>query len=361
MTSDRRAADLRTLTLATGLVVLVGLIAWPSIVGRIQYAKTRAELAAIRDAALGDVLTVVGKMFTPLARAIGPTVVNVTSRRRVTTFEDETGALRGHLPAGVTEERFGSGLIVDAGGLIVTNNHVVRMSDEIEVTLADGQQFNAKLVDSDEAIDLAILSIDATDLPAAIWRDSDTIEVGEMVWAIGNPFGLDHTLTRGIISALHRRVTSDPLQEFLQTDASINPGNSGGPLVDVHGHVMGITTAIQSRNYSGIGFAIPSNVARETVLRIGDVERGYLGMTLQPTAPTVKGVLVTGVEPGSPAALAGIRPGDFVVSYDGEPVVEPAEIPLRSTRTPIGERVPVGLVRDGRPETVVVQVGRRPR
>jgi S1-C subfamily serine protease len=365
MTSDRRAADLRTLALATGLVVLVGLLAWPSFVGRIQYAKTRAELAAIRDAASQAELRSVGKLFTTLARVIGPTVVNVTSKRRVITIADEIAALRGLPAAGATDVQVGSGVIVDAGGVIVTNYHVVASSQEIDVTLADGRRFTAVLAGADPATDLAVLRIDATDLPAAAWGDSDTIEVGEMVWAIGNPFGLDRTLTYGIVSAVGRRgVLESPYQEFLQTDASINPGNSGGPLVDVHGRVMGITTAIVGRNYTGIGFAIPSNTARDVsaaILQSGYVERGYLGMALQATPPTATGVLVAGVEPDSPAALAGIRPGDLVVSYDGEPVAEPAELVLHTTRTPIGERVAVGLVRDGRPETVVVQVGRRPR
>lgn len=365
MTASRRAANLRTLLLSTGLAGLVALIAWPSFVGRMQYAKTRGELAAIRDAAAQAELRSVGKLFTTLARVIGPTVVNVTSKRRVTTIADEIAALRGLAPAAATDEQVGSGVIVDAGGVIVTNYHVVANSEEVDVTLADGRRFTAMLVGADAATDLAVLRIDATELPAAAWGDSDTIEVGEMVWAIGNPFGLDRTLTYGIVSAVGRRgVLESPYQEFLQTDASINPGNSGGPLVDVHGRVVGITTAIVGRNYSGIGFAIPSNTAREVsraILESGYVERGYIGMALQATPPSVTGVLVAGVEPGSPAALAGIKPGDLVVSYDGEPVAEPPELVLQTTRTPIGERVAVGIVRDGRQQTVVVQVGRRPR
>jgi serine protease Do len=364
VSSDLRAANRRTLLLATGLVVLVGLIAWPSFLGRMQYAKTRAELAAIRDAASRAELQSVGKLFTTLARIIGPTVVNVTSKRRVITIADEIAALRGIATQGATDEQVGSGVIVDAGGVIVTNYHVVANSEEIDVTLADGRRFTATLVGADAATDLAVLRIDATDLPAAAWGDSDSVEVGEMAWAIGNPFGLDRTLTYGIVSAVGRRgVLESPYQEFLQTDASINPGNSGGPLVDVHGRVIGITTAIVGRNYTGIGFAIPSNLARDVsgaILQSGHVERGYLGMALQGTPPTVTGVLVVGVEPGSPAALAGIRSGDLVVSYDGKPVAEPAELVLETTRTPVGEQVPLGVVRDGREERVVVQLGRRP-
>ncbi len=355
----------QTVVLFAGLVVLVALITWPSLMGRVQYARTRAELAAIRDAAAQAELKSVGKMFTTLARIIGPTVVNVTSKRRLTTVADEILAMRGLRPSGMTAEEVGSGVIVERDGVIVTNYHVVANSSEIDVALSDGRRFTAQLKGADAATDLAVLTIDADDLPVATWGDSDQVEAGEMVWAIGNPFGLDRTITYGIVSAVGRRgVLESPYQEFLQTDAAINPGNSGGPLVDVHGRVMGITTAIVGKDYSGIGFAIPSNTARKVcreILQDGYVERGYLGMALTSSPPAVTGVLVAAVEPQSPAALAGIRPGDLVVSFDGAPVAEPAGLVLQLTRTPIGEKIPLGVVRDGTEQTVVVQVGRRPR
>ena len=366
MTVDTaQAANRRTLLLVAGFVALVGLIAWPSFVGRMHYARTRAEIAAIRDAASGAELSAVGKLFTTLPRLIGPAVVNVTSQRRVVSVADEIAALRGFTPTGVTDEEVGSGVIIEKDGVIVTNYHVVANSDEIDVTLADGRRFQARLVGADPASDLAVLRIDAHDLPTAIWGDSDTVEVGEMVWAIGNPFGLDRTLTYGIVSAVGRRgVLDSPYQEFLQTDASINPGNSGGPRVDVHGRIMGITTAIVGKDYSGIGFAIPSNTARAVSLAIlesGYVERGYVGMALRASGPAEFGVLVAAVEPKSPAEVAGIRPGDLVVSFDGEPVAEPVALVLHLTRTPIGERVPLGIVRGGTEAGVTIQVGRRPR
>jgi S1-C subfamily serine protease len=354
-----------TVPLFLGLVALVGLIVWPSLAGRVQYAKTRAELSAIRDAAAGAELTSVGKLFTTLARLIGPAVVNVTSQRRVLTVADEIAALRGLAPTGATAESLGSGVIVAEDGVIVTNYHVVANSDTIEVTLADSRKFTAALVGADAATDLAVLRIDAGRLPIAAWGDSDTVEVGEMVWAMGSPFGLDRTITYGIVSAVGRRgVLESPYQEFLQTDAAINPGNSGGPLVDVHGRVMGITTAIVGRDYTGIGFAIPSNTAREVcaaILDSGHVERGYLGMALRPTPPDVSGVLVAGVEPRSPAALAGVRPGDLVVRFDGEEVTDPAALVLLLTRVPVGNRATVDVVREGKPLSVDVRVGRRPR
>jgi len=360
-------ANVRTLILFLGFVTLVGLLVWPSLAGRIQYAKTRAELSAIRDAAAGAELRAVGKLFTTLARVIGPAVVNVTSKKRVHTLADEIAALRGESPAGATNESVGSGVIVESDGVIVTNYHVVSQSDEIDVTLADGRRYKASLVGADAATDLAVLRVDAKDLPKADWADSDTAEVGEMVWAIGNPFGLDRTITYGIVSAVGRRgVVDNPFQEFLQTDASINPGNSGGPLVDVDGHVMGITTAIVGKGFRGIGFAIPSNTARrvcDEIRMTGHVERGYLGMALRELPPGLSagpGAAVAAVEPKSPAAEAGVKPGDVVLSFDGEEITEPAELVLLLTRAPVGADVPLEVIRDGEQMTITVRVGRRP-
>jgi len=364
--TDQRAASRRTLLLFAGFVTLIGLIVWPSMAGRIQYAKTRAELSAIRDAAAGAELKSVGKLFTTLARVIGPSVVNVTSKRRVHTLADEIAALRGEATAGATDESVGSGVIVESDGVIITNYHVVSQSEEIDVALADGRRFKAELVGADAATDLAVLRIKATDLPKADWADSDTAEVGEMVWAIGNPFGLDRTITYGIVSAVGRRgVVANPFQEFLQTDASINPGNSGGPLVDVHGHVMGITTAIVGKGFRGIGFAIPSNTARrvcDEIRATGHVERGYLGMALRelPQGAAGPGAVVAAVEPQSPAAQAGVKTGDVVLRFDGEVITEPATLVLLLTRSPVGAAVPVKIIRDGEPMTITVRVGRRP-
>jgi S1-C subfamily serine protease len=368
MDGDRRGGITgRTALLFLGLVGLVGLIVWPSFVGRMQYAKTRGELAAIRDAAAGAELTSVGKLFTTLARLIGPAVVNVTSKRRVLTIADEIASLRGLKPVGATSESVGSGVLVAENGVIVTNYHVVANSDTIEITLADGRTFTADMVGADAATDLAVLRIDARGLPTAAWGDSDTVEVGEMVWAMGNPFGLDRTITYGIVSAVGRRgVVDNPFQEFLQTDASINPGNSGGPLVDVHGHVMGITTAIVGKGFRGIGFAIPSNTARrvcDEIRTTGHVERGYLGMALRelpPGFPGGPGAAVAAVEPKSPADEAGVRPGDVVLTFDGEEITEPAALVLLLTRAPVGAEVPMEIVRDGKQETISVRVGRRP-
>jgi S1-C subfamily serine protease len=355
----------RTVILFAGLVVLVSLIALPSFLGRIEYARTRAELAAIADAAEEARLAPVAKMFTALARHIGPSVVNVTTDRRLSPEADEIAALGMPPTEGLMDESIASGVIVDADGVIVTNYHAVTNADRIVVTLADGRKFLAELVGADAGTDLAVLKIDAEGLPAAMWGDSDDLDVGEMVWAIGNPFGLDRTLTFGIVSAMGRRgVTGSPLQEFLQTDAAINPGNSGGPLVDVNGRVIGITTAIAGHESTGIGFAIPSNTARavaEAINRLGNVERGYLGLALRRTLDGSPGVLVMATERNAPGDVAGIRPGDVIVSFDEEAVETPAALALLMTRAEPGVEVPVEIVRKGRTLSFTVKVGRRPR
>ena len=362
-------AVLQTALLALGLVILVALIAAPGVMERIQYAKVRGELAAIRDAAAVRELAPVGKLFTTLARLIGPTVVNITTTRRVLLPADESMALRGSESRGATDTEIGSGVIVAADGVIVTNNHVVDEADRIEVTLADGRRFVANLVGADEKRDLAVLRIDAGELPAATWGDSDSLEVGEMVWAIGNPYGLDRTLTYGIISALGRRgVVGNTFGDFLQTDASINPGNSGGPLVDVHGSIMGITTAIAQPGSKGIGFAIPSNSARrvcDEIIRDGFVESGFLG--IQPEDPpagysTVSGAaLVRAVIPNAPADLGGIMPGDLVVAFDGERVAGSTHLSLLILNAEVGSDVTIEILRGDRRLSLPVRVGQQPR
>jgi len=367
----------KTPWLFAGLVLLVAMIAAPSFVGRLQYARTRAELSAIRDAAGRAELAPVGKLFTTLAKLTGPAVVTVEASFDLADLADEIRSLRGTAPGSVSTQTIGSGVVIDADGVIVTNYHVVAQAERIVVQLADGRRFEGELAGADAATDLAVLRIEASRLPVAPWGDSDTIEPGEMVWAVGNPFGLGRTITYGIISGVGRRgVAADPFQEFLQTDAAINPGSSGGPLVDVHGHIVGITTAIVGRAYRGIGFAIPSNDARrvcEEILRTGHVERGYLGVALADAPGGRHGAVVTAVEQRSPAALADIRPGDLVTSFDGQPVAEAALLVLLVTRSRIGHMVELGIVRQSegasepatgeaseRSLTVTVRVGRRP-
>jgi serine protease Do len=361
------SAGTRTALLALGLALLVALIVWPSFMGRIQYARTRAELAAIRDAAGRAELKAVGKLFTTLVRVVGPAVVQVEANRRIRTLADEINALRGFDAASASDETLGSGVIVDPEGVIVTNYHVVAQADEIRVNLADSRTLPAALIGADAASDLAVLKIEAENLVAAAWGDSDDLEVGEMVWAIGNPFGLDRTVTYGIVSGTGRRgVLDNPFQEFLQTDASVNPGNSGGPLVDVHGSIVGITTAIVGRDFRGIGFAIPSVTARrvtEEILANGHVERGYVGILLRSLSPgrdALSGAVVVKVEPSSPAALAGLTEGDVIVGYEGQVIADPALLVLLLTRAPVGTVVRLDVLRDGKTAQFPIRIGRRP-
>lgn len=353
----------KTVVLFCGLVVLVGFIVWPSLLGRIRYAQTRAELRAIRDAAMVAELSSVGKLFTTLARVIGPSVVNVTGVRRVQAFVDEIAALRGGFRNGLVDESVGSGLIISSDGYIATNYHVVSQSEAIEVRLADNRVFQAKLVGADAATDLAVLKIKADNLLVADWGDSETLEVGEMVWAIGNPYGLERTLTYGIVSGMGRRgVVGNPYEEFLQTDASINPGNSGGPLVDVHGRVMGITTAIVGKSSRGIGFAIPSTTARricEEIRQHGHVERGHVGLRLRERP--AGGILVVAVAEQSTAAIAGLQPGDVITKMNDEYIDSPATLVLMLTRLPIGNEVTLTVLREDNEIEVPVRIGRRPK
>ena len=366
--SPSQAANRRTLYLVLGFLGFMAMILWPSFMGQIHYQRTRSELRAIRDAAAGAELASVGKLFTTLARVIGPSVVNVTSKQRIRSLDDEIAAFHGDVPQGIISESVGSGVIVESGGIIITNYHMVANFEEIDVQLADGRRFDGELLGADPASDLAVLKIAAENLPTAEWGDSDSVEVGEMVWAIGNPFGLDRTLTYGIVSGIGRTgVTDNPIQEFLQTDASINPGNSGGPLVDVHGRIMGITTALVGRDYRGIGFAIPSNTAKNVCQDIrvsGHVERGYLGIDMRPLSPQAtrwRGILVAGVEPQSPAAMAGIQPGDVIVGFNGREINEANRLALLLTRALIGNEISLDIVRDNEPKQILVRIGRRPR
>jgi len=359
------STNLRTPLLALALVVVLTLLVWPSFMGRIQYARTRQELAAIRDAAAGAELAPVGKLFTSLARLVGPAVVNVSSSRPVVVEADEVVALRGRRSQLADAESSGSGVIVEPDGVIVTNYHVIARSESIEVRLADGRRFKAEMLGADAATDLAVLRIPATDLPTVAWGDSDRLEVGEMVWAIGNPFGLDRTLTYGIISATGRRgVLDDPRQEFLQTDAAVNPGSSGGPLVNVHAEIVGINTAIVGADFQGIAFAIPANTAREVcraILDRGPVERGFLGVEAGDAPDGMAGgALLVQVDARSPAAQAGLKRGDVVIRFDGKPVIDHQTLFLLAARAPIGTELSVDVLRDGAPLRLRVRVGRRP-
>lgn len=260
-----------------------------------------------------------------------------------------------------TQQSLGSGVIVDPRGYILTNNHVIKGADEIKVTLLDGRTFKGKVVGADPKTDLALIKIDAKDdLPVARLGDSDEVKIGNWAIAIGNPFGLDHTMTVGVISAKGRAIGVAEYEDLIQTDASINPGNSGGPLVNIRGEVIGINTAIIAGG-QGIGFAIPINMARKIIddlIEHGKVIRAWLGVYIQEVTPELakkfkgakpkKGVLVSMVMPDSPAKKAGIKRGDIILSVDRKKVSTPRELQKEILKRKIGQKVKLEVLREGR-------------
>ena len=268
----------------------------------------------------------------------------------------------------------GSGVIVDAGrGYILTNNHVVAVGQDqtIEVTLKDKRHFKAKLVGRDPETDIAVLKIDADNLTAVEFADSDRIRVGDYALAIGNPFGLGQTVTSGIVSALGRTgLGIEGYEDFIQTDASINPGNSGGALVDLRGQLMGINTAIlgPSGGNVGIGFAVPANLAKQIMtdlIKNGDVKRGQIGIRTQDLTPDIAsslglersdGALIAQVAAGSAAANAGLQAGDLVVGIDGVPVHNVADLHKKIDFAHVGDELKLSILRDGKPDTVKVRI-----
>jgi len=268
-------------------------------------------------------------------------------------------------------QNLGSGFIISKDGYILTNNHVVEKADEIIVRLSDESEFKAELVGKDPKTDVALIKIkDHDDLPVTKLGDSDSLDVGEWVIAIGNPFGVGQTVTAGIVSAKGRDIGAGPYDDFIQTDASINPGNSGGPLFNVKGEVVGINTAIFSPSGGnvGIGFAIPINMAKRLIPQLketGSVTRGWLGVMIQPITkelsetfklPSEEGALVADVMEGSPAEKSGIIRGDVITTFDGEKIGKMRDLPAIVAATPVGKKVKVEVVRDGKKKILTAKI-----
>ncbi|OGI48607.1 MAG: hypothetical protein A2151_02665 [Candidatus Muproteobacteria bacterium RBG_16_65_34] len=332
--------------------------------------------------------------FTTVVKAATPAVVNISTTRVVRApqgggdmapfmedpffrqfFGDEFFR-RFQMPRERREASLGSGVIVSSDGYIVTNNHVIAKADEIKVLLNDKREFTGKVVGTDPKSDVAVIKINAKDLPSIPWGDSDKLEVGEYVLAIGNPFGLNQTVTAGIVSAVGRaNVGIADYEDFIQTDAAINPGNSGGALINVHGELIGVNTAIFSRSggYMGIGFAVPANMARtvmQSLIKGGKVIRGWLGVSIQQVTPELakqfglkeaRGALVSEVIAESPAVAAGLKDGDVITAFDGKPVESPSALRNTVAQTAVGKTVKVELIRDKKTMTVDAKITEQPK
>ncbi len=325
-----------------------------------------------------DILQRLNEEYTRLFDAVVPSVVSITTTKTVQRSPDPFEFFFGFPNSrSMGRERvtsLGSGFIVSKEGHILTNYHVVQGTDDILVDLNDGRQAKATVVGSDQQVDVAVLKINLPNLAPLSFADSDQVKVGQIVFAIGNPFGLRESVSQGIISARDRRGISDSSVEFFQTDTAINPGNSGGPLIDIKGEVVGINAVIYSESggNQGIGFAIPSNLVRRTlksIIQKGRAVRGYLGVSVQQITndqaqqskldPPI-GTVVTDVEPGSPAEKAGIVRGDIIQKINGHEVRDAAAVGNRIAETDIGSTVTIDLVREGQAKTVSAEIVEQP-
>lgn len=324
--------------------------------------------------------------FTDLAERVTPAVVNISTITTVripgspfrhffgpkeeSPFGDFFERFFGDIPdREIKQQSLGTGFIVDKEGYIITNNHVVERADEIKVKLSGSKEYKAKVVGRDPKTDLALIKISSLfkDLPTLALGDSEKVKVGEWVLAIGNPFGLEHTVTQGIISATGRVIGAGPYDNFLQTDAPINPGNSGGPLVNLKGEVIGINTAIIASG-QGIGFAIPSNMAKSIISQLkekGKVARGWIGVSIQNVTPELaqafglkeaKGALVGDLAQGGPAEIAGIKRGDVIILFDGKEIKNADDLSRVVAEKPLKREVEVKVIREGKEVNLKISV-----
>lgn len=332
--------------------------------------------------------------FTKLVKANSAAVVNISTTQKMSMqpgqlppglqelppdhplreFFDRFGGERGGAPEGFDAQSLGSGFITSPDGYILTNNHVVKNADEIIVRLSDRREFVAELVGQDERSDLALLKIEAAELPVVRLGKSSALEVGEWVLAIGSPFGFEHSATSGIVSAKGRNLPTENYVPFIQTDVAINPGNSGGPLFNLDGEVVGINSQIYSRTggFMGVSFAIPIELAMNVAEQLkssGRVTRGWLGVLIQDVTrdlaesfgmDTPAGALVAQVVPESPAAKAGVQVGDVIVEYGGREIATSAMLPPMVGNSELGERVPMKVLRDGTLRTLNVKIEELP-
>jgi serine protease Do len=389
----------RTIGATVGVAALSAMVFLGSHLVQSTHASSQPIAAATPVAGPAAALPANG--FTEVAKAVTPAVVNITTvmtekvadgrsmpdelRERMEEFfggpngpfgprgfrgPQGPGEPRGHRGGGQ-----GSGVIVSPDGYVLTNNHVIDGAREVTVTLPDKREFQGKIVGTDPKTDLAVVKIDGQNLPAVAWGDASKLQVGEYVLAVGNPFGLNSTVTLGIVSALGRgRMGITQYEDFIQTDAAINPGNSGGALVNTKGELVGINTAIfsQSGGYQGVGFAVPTSMSKpiyESLIKTGKVVRGFLGIGIQDLnhdlaksfgIEDAKGALISDVREDGPGDQGGLKQGDVITSYQGSPVEDAVALQRAVTKTPVGTKVPVKVVRDGREKELMITIGEQP-
>jgi serine protease Do len=384
-----------------GIVISMAVLSTVIVVGSQSFVPYPASGSPAATTVASPVAALPANGFTEVAKAVTPAVVNITTvmtekvadgrsvpdelRERMEEFfggpngpfgprgfrgPQGPGEPRGHRGGGQ-----GSGVIVSPDGYVLTNNHVIDGAREVTVTLPDKREFQGKIVGTDPKTDLAVVKIDGENLPSVAWGDASKLQVGEYVLAVGNPFGLNSTVTLGIVSALGRgRMGITQYEDFIQTDAAINPGNSGGALVNTKGELVGINTAIfsQSGGYQGVGFAVPTSMGKpiyESLIKTGKVVRGFLGIGIQDLnhdlaksfgIKDAKGALVSDVREDGPAEQGGLKQGDVIISYQGSPVEDAVALQRMVTRTPVGSKVTVKIMRDGREKELTITIGEQP-
>ncbi len=351
----------------------------PTIVEEARYAWYRGELRAQYEAS-GDGLKNVSlgalsEAYQMVTEHVGPSVVHIDVSRDAVSRQLQVAQFLSGSPSDAFTPMAdqGSGVVVDGEGYILTNRHVIADGTQIRVGLSDGRRVPATIVGTDALTDLAVLKVEAKGLMPITWGDSDKCKVGSPVWAVGSPFGLDRTVTFGIISGKHRVVkASTRYQDFMQSDVAVNPGNSGGPLVDAYGKLVGINTAIVGETFRGVSFSIPSNVAKEVYTRVrqsGRFERGWLGVALADVPDElhesedrrVRGAMVTSLASSdSPASRGGVRPGDLIRSLNDEPITDMGHLMRMVGGMSAGAKISLQVVREGQPMSLDVTIGARP-